>query len=254
VTSYSDSEGKDILRTWPETSKALWSVPNAGARWLQARPKRGFAGCPDLRSVGSSALKTVPDGLWVLATQSYVDAMVVEICTSIQNLADKRSRYAPQLHALVVRLPRSWLLEALATSKHRRRWTVAFERPPETDFYLPVRHLRVLLFLDDVTYGQVRGAITPAAHEFFARHSSLKSYTAQPMQNLLRRMNADAHWYTDKKTCRFRKEWRLLIVGRQRTARPRDVCPDSVHLPSGPCLSYRYQLGGGKPRSGCAIR
>jgi hypothetical protein len=199
MTKYSDAEGKRVLMTWPERSKALWSVPNPEARWLRARPKCGIgiATCPDLRSVGSSALKTVPDGLWLLATREYADAMVVEICTSVQNLADKRSRYAPQLHALTVRMPQEWLLETFATSKNRARWTAFLDEKPVQDLHLPIRHLRSLLFLDDGTYQTVRAALTPAAHEFFARHSSLNSYTAQPMQRLLRRMNADEHWYTD---------------------------------------------------------
>jgi hypothetical protein len=135
--------------------------------------------------------------MWLLATPEYADVMVVEICTSVQNLADKRSRYAPQLHALIVRIPRPWLLEGFATATKTPRWTVLADEAPSEDLVLPVRHLRVMLFLDDVSYETVRSAITPAAHEFFARHSSLASYTAQPMQRLLRRMDADQHWYTD---------------------------------------------------------
>ncbi len=197
MTTYSDSQGKEILCTWPERSKKLWSIPDTNARWLQARPKRGTASCPDLRSVGSSALKTVPDGLWLLTSTEYADAMVVEVCTSVQNLSDKRSRYAPQLHALVVRIPRQWLCEGFATAIRTPRWKCFLGQAPGAEVYLPIRHLRVLLFIDDANYAKVRGAITPAAHEFFARHSSLKSYTAPRMQNLLRRMNADEHWYTD---------------------------------------------------------
>jgi hypothetical protein len=200
MTSYSDSQGKDILRAWPERSKKLWSVPDGNARWIRARPKQTSTDptCPDLRSVGSSAIKTVPDGMWMLPTQAYADAMVVEICTSIQNLADKRSRYSPQLHALTVRLPRRWLLDGFSSSSARLRWGAFMSEAPTADLILPIRHLRVLLFVDDYSYTRVRNAITPAAHEFFARHSSLKSYTAQPMQQLLRRMNADQHWYTDR--------------------------------------------------------
>ncbi len=191
---YSDAEGKEILAKWPECSTALWHAPE-GKHWLQARPKRGYATCPDIRSVGSSALVTVPDAMWVLAFDDLVDAMVVEVCTSRQNLADKRSRYAPQLHSLIVRMPKPWLLEPLAT-RSAPRWSKLLSKQPSDDLRLPIRHLRVLLFLDDTTYATVRDAVTPSAHEFFARHSSLKSYSAQPMQTLLRRMGADQHWYT----------------------------------------------------------
>ncbi len=100
----SDREAKEILKKWPMRTSKLWPPPGGKGFWLQGQPNRGAAAGPRLSSPGAKLFNTQPDGLWLHFSDSdSCDAVVIEVCGTIQNLNDKRSRYIPASHSLVVR-------------------------------------------------------------------------------------------------------------------------------------------------------
>lgn len=199
----SDSEAKDILRKWPKRTKSLWPVPDASVYWLQVRPKSGRTMCPDLRVPGSVAFHTQPDGLWALfgPDGSYVDIISVEVCGKIQNLNDKRSRYFPSLHSILLNTSRKWLLEEVSVQhgSKKPRWIAAgsFQTIPSTkSLAIPVRVIRVLYVIADEDYDSWCRNHCPTGYEFFCGHSSLRSYTSKKMQQFLKQLGHLSHFYT----------------------------------------------------------
>ena len=91
--------------------------------WLRGRPS-DLADCahPFLKLPGSNRLRTLPDGLWLHFSPSpadpYVDVICIEACSSVQNLLDKRSRFAPSTSSLLAFCPVPWLL----ARRSRTRW------------------------------------------------------------------------------------------------------------------------------------
>jgi hypothetical protein len=118
-----DKQAKDWLRNvWPQTSR-IWSErANGKVWWLRAQPTNRGPRSPRLSAPGSRQFHTQPDGLWVSlglprlegeTDPRYIDCIVVEACGTIQNLNDKRSRYAARSSALMVDMQRSWLNEEI---------------------------------------------------------------------------------------------------------------------------------------------
>jgi hypothetical protein len=66
---------------------------------------------------------------------------------------------------------------------------------PGEDHLFPVRLLRVLYFLKNDLYDDWKRTGVPEPHEFVARYSSIRSYTRQEMQSLLKRITLDNHFY-----------------------------------------------------------
>lgn len=200
-TNLSDSEAKVILRRWPERTKRLW-VPDGAGWWLRAQPSSQTARTPRFQSPGAELFHTQPDGLWLYLSpkRGFADAVAVEVCGTSQNLNDKRSRYMPATHSLMVECPLPWLKEVI-TVQHgasRRRWRAAgsITKRPLGDMILPVRFLRVLYALPNVIYERWVPGHVPSGYEYFCRHSSLDSYHAPRMQEFLRRMTRRSHYYT----------------------------------------------------------
>jgi len=115
-------------------------------------------------------------------------------------LNDKRSRYAPATHSLIVTCPLGWLTERIRVQSggNRQRWRAAgtFRRRPKSELSLPVRFLRVLYALPNDVYADWVAGHVPSGYEFFCRHSSLDSYHSPAMQEFLRRMTRRSHYYT----------------------------------------------------------
>ena len=150
----SDNEAKRLLRRWPVRPTNL--MP--GGPWLRAQPPDRRTTGPTLRKAGSGEFtsRTQPDGLWIALSSHSLGrspdsaaVFAVEVCGNTQNLADKRSRYAPATSALLVEVQFGWLYEEVQIQHgaKRPRWVLsgAFrEAPREEDIWLPVSTLRVL--------------------------------------------------------------------------------------------------------------
>jgi hypothetical protein len=82
--------------------------------WLRGRPADldEHTNNPFLKLPGSDRLRTLPDGLWLnfggKPTEPYVDIFAIEACGTLQNLLDKRSRFAPSVNSLIAVVPVVW--------------------------------------------------------------------------------------------------------------------------------------------------
>jgi hypothetical protein len=91
------------------------AVQREAAGHLAAWPPRRHAATnqPYLKLPGSNRLRTLPDGLWLHfspdSVDPYVDLLCIEACSSLQNLLDKRSRFAPTTSSLMAYCPLDWL-------------------------------------------------------------------------------------------------------------------------------------------------
>lgn len=192
-----------MLANWPQRTR-MWSTPSGKGYWLKARPKADRASCPVLHLPGTNEFSSEPDGVFVfLQPCRFADVMCIEVCNTLQNLHDKRSRFMPSVTSSILRCRRGWLTEEIRVQNggSQPRWRAAgtFPRsmPPTSDIELPVRHLRVLFALPDAEYGKCVGARIGAPHEFFCAQRVLGNYTSQPVQRFLRRMSIAAQYFTD---------------------------------------------------------
>ena len=172
--------------------------------WLRGRPSEKESRCfPFLKLPGSTRWRTLPDGLWLnfggTAVEPYVDIFAIEACGSLQNLLDKRSRFAPSMHSVLAVCPVPWLLDPVmpgdpdATLEGHRRT----EHEPALPFILPVRDMHVLYGLKQHHYaGFVRHQL-PHAHEFFAPIDALTAENSDKnpaIQALLARVSAASNF------------------------------------------------------------
>lgn len=193
-----DTRAKQALKDWPSASTKLWSSSCGNGPWLRAQPVDGAATGPRLFSPGSRLFKTQPDGLWIfLVLPHFADCVAIEACSSSQNFADKRSRYMPSNSSTMVECPGRWLNGRIRDGSKKERWKLIEDLtgPAGNDLVLPIRYLRVLYFLENDLYARWRSHGNPAAHEFVASYSSIKSYTSQKMQDFLRRMSLEQQFY-----------------------------------------------------------
>lgn len=194
-----DKDGKEALRSWPAYSEKLWPPSRSGGVWLRGQPVDGVATGPRLTAAGMNTFRTQPDGLWLFLApdHGFADCVAIEVCGTGQNFSDKRSRYMPSTSAILANCPRAWLNGSVSyKSGTRERWRLAgLKHAPTDDLRLPARFVRVLFFLADELYEAWRLEGVPAAHEFVASYSSIKSYKAQTMQSFLRRMSPEQHFY-----------------------------------------------------------
>lgn len=196
----SDREAKNILLDWPTRTVDLWPPPGGKGCWLQGQPVSGPVPGPKLSSPGAKLFNTQPDGLWVhLAPTRSCDVIAVEVCGTIQNLNDKRSRYIPASHSLVLNCSEKWLHEKIATkgSGKTERWRAAgtFQKSPAGNLVVPVRLLRTLYALPNDLYYKWCPEHVPTGYEFFCPHSSLNSYNSQRMQDFLAQMSGANQFY-----------------------------------------------------------
>lgn len=196
----SDGEAKAVLRQWPERTK-LWPPPDGRGFWIRGQPRSGERPGPRLTSPGAKLFATQPDGLWVhFSGSAFCDVVAVEVCGTIQNLNDKRSRYVPSTHSLVLNCSREWLVEEITVQKggKRARWMAcaSIDDEPVVNLSLPVRHLRVLYGIPNALYDKWCGEHVPTGYEYFAPHSSLSTYNSPAMQNFLRQMSRASQFRT----------------------------------------------------------
>jgi hypothetical protein len=172
---------KERLKRWPQKPPGL--KPRRGREtWLRGRPSDLSGGCnPFLKLPGSNRLRTLPDGLWLnfggTPVDPFVDIFAIEACSTLQNLLDKRSRFAPSTHSLMAVCPVEWLLAPVAPDDPTPRWkaTRLFLAEPTIPVSMPVREMRVLYGLKNHHYDGFAQHHLPHAHEFFV-----------PMERLMR--------------------------------------------------------------------
>ena len=98
------------------------------------------------------------------------DLFAIEVCGTMQNLLDKRSRYAPSLHSLLVCCPAPWLNRPVPDYGSVPRWqlTGLLEQPADHPLILPVRDMRVLYALKPRQFQDFAEHHIAHAHELFA--------------------------------------------------------------------------------------
>lgn len=196
----SDGEAKRILLSWPRSTKKLWSPPGGEGAWVRAQPSEGGAAGPKIFSPGAKLFSTQPDGLWVhFSGLESCDVVAVEICGSIQNLNDKRSRYMPS--TLVLRVPRVWADSDVPARQGAGRSTMrglAGTLPEYNDIKVnvPIRVLRVLYALPNVEYKKWVAEHVPTGYEYFMPHGSLSTYGRKETQDFLKGMSVASQFHT----------------------------------------------------------
>jgi hypothetical protein len=192
-----------ILLSWPKRSADLWPPPSGSGFWLQGQPRDEVEPGPTLSAPGATMFRTQPDGMWVYFHDwRSCDVVVVEVCGTVQNLNDKRSRYIPASHSLVLTCSPEWLREAIKVRGRGRipRWqaagTLKSPRHRTVDYVAAVRHLRVLYALPNNVYHDWCSEHVPTGYEFYCPHSSLDSYNSQKMQRFLRQLSIASQFYT----------------------------------------------------------
>lgn len=175
-----DSLVKDRLRRWPQSPPGLQPRRPEAHTWLRGRPVADLSAChPFLKVPGSDRLRTLPDGLWLnfagTPVEPYVDIFAVEACGSLQNLLDKRSRFAPSTHSLLAVCPVPWLLAPVDAGDRTPRWkaTGVMLHEPVMAVVLPVRDVRVLYALKRDHYSGFARHQVPHAHEYFVPMDSI---------------------------------------------------------------------------------
>jgi hypothetical protein len=178
------------LQKWPNHPPGL---PEETGResWLRGRPGPVASSChPFLKLPGSDRMRTLPDGLWLNFSGSraepFVDIFAIEACGSLQNLLDKRSRFAASTHSLLAVCPVPWLLAPAAGGDDRPRWkaTGVLGAEPVAPLVLPVRDMRVMYGLKQRHYSGFTSSQIPHAHEFFVPMDALTAEDGYENPNL----------------------------------------------------------------------
>lgn len=160
------------LKKWPQRPPGLVSSTKGRDAWLRARPAVNEIGNPFLKLPGTNTFRTLPDGLWLnfggTPVEPYVDIFAIEACGSLQNLLDKRSRFAPSTQSLLVVCPVQWLLAPALPGDPTPRWKVTgvLRAEPVQPLILPVRDLKVMYGLKPRQYRFATSSL-PHPHEYF---------------------------------------------------------------------------------------
>jgi hypothetical protein len=197
---------KTRLKEWGQRPPGV--KPRRGKEaWLRGRPTEDETRIwnPFLKIPGSTRLRTLPDGLWLnfggTFTEPFVDILAIEACSTIQNLLDKRSRFAPSTHSLMCVCPTEWLLAPISETDPTPRWktTGVILHEPFMDVIMPVREMRVLYGLKKDHYKGFARHQLPHAHEFFVPMETLteeKSGENPALQELIGRASVSANFFT----------------------------------------------------------
>jgi len=209
MAHYTDKQAKAILRDsryWRVRTQH-WGVASNSEYWIRCRPSDADADkrpLPQLSLPGAELFKTQPDGMWAyFRGTTCVDVLAIEICGSMQNLNDKRSRYVSTGTGLMLVVPATWFTRPIQLQhggqKPRGEASGCLKKatlPTKGDVNIPVRFLRSLFVIPDAKYSKWMTNHVPAGHEFFMKHNSLKSGTATPVQKFLGGMSFQSHFCT----------------------------------------------------------
>ncbi len=193
------------LRLWPQRPPGLPPALKREA-WLRGRPADldEHTNNPFLKLPGSDRLRTLPDGLWLnfggTHLEPYVDIFAIEACGTLQNLLDKRSRFAPSVNSLMAVCPVAWLLAPVMANDPTPRWkaTRILRAAPTVPLILPVRDIRVMYALKTAQYRGFVSNQVPHPHEYFVPMDALTAEDADKnpvMQALVARASATANFF-----------------------------------------------------------
>jgi len=198
-----DALVKKRLKRWGQRPPGI--KPRRGKEsWLRGRPAEDPATTnPFLKIPGSARLRTIPDGLWLnfggTPAEPFVDILAIEACSTLQNLLDKRFRFAPSTHSLLAVCPWEWLLAPITPEDPTPRWkaTRVFTREPSHAMAIPVREMRVLYGLKGHHYDGFARHQLAHAHEFFVPMETLMEENSDKnpaLRALLERASVSAHF------------------------------------------------------------
>ena len=106
-----------------------------------------------------------------------MDIICIEACSSVQNLLDKRSRFAPSTSSLLALCPLPWLLAPAqpedAVPVPRWRLIRMLHNEPTAPLVLPVRDARVLFGLKRRHHEGFAQSQVAQEHEFFCPMEAL---------------------------------------------------------------------------------
>ena len=194
---------KERLKQWPQRPPGVKAAALGRDSWLRGRPSDDLRYHPFLKLPGSTRWRTLPDGLWLnfggTPDEPYVDIFAIEACGSLQNLLDKRSRFAPSTHSLLAVCPMQWLLSPVMPGDPTPRWRVTgvLRQEPTGPLVVPVRDMHVLYGLKQKHYQGFARHQLPHAHEYFAPMDALTAYDGDKnpdLQALLARASATANF------------------------------------------------------------
>jgi len=197
-----DSLVKQRLKQWPQRPPGVKADIGRDS-WLRGRPTEVGNCNPYLKLPGSTRWRTLPDGLWLnfggTPVEPFVDIFAVEACGSLQNLLDKRSRFAPSVHSLLAVCPVPWLLARVMRDDPMPRWkaTGVLREEPAVPFVLPVRDMHVLYGLKQHHYAGFARHQLPHAHEYFVPMDALTAEDSDKnpaMRALLAHVSATANF------------------------------------------------------------
>jgi hypothetical protein len=199
-----DEQVRRRLRHWPQRPPGAPVNAKQPGTWLRARPgDLQTANHPFLKLPGTNRLRTLPDGLWLHFSPDpadpYADILCIEACSSLQNLLDKRSRFAPSTTSLLAVCPLPWLLAPCQPEDPTPRWKLIrlLRREPTELLVLPVRDMRVLFGLKSRQYDGFARSQMPQAHEYFCPMEALTAEHGDEnpaMRALLARASATANF------------------------------------------------------------
>ncbi|WP_431284247.1 hypothetical protein ACQW02_05395 [Humitalea sp. 24SJ18S-53] len=196
-----DRQVRTRLGQWPQRPPG--SVPSAKqpGTWLRGRPDPSPVLQPFLKYPGGTHMRTLPDGLWLHfgpdPQEPYCDILCVEACSSMTNLLDKRSRFAPNTSSLLAVCPLAWLLAPSQPDDDVPRWRQIglFRQEPVRNLSLPVRDIRVLYGLTPRHYRGFAANAMPHPHEYFCPIDALidaKGEENPAMRALIERASASS--------------------------------------------------------------
>ncbi len=161
---------------------------------------------PFLKFPGSDRLRTLPDGLWLnfggTPEEPFADIFAIEACSSLQNLLDKRSRFAPSTQSMLAVCPVPWLLAPLMANDPFPRWraTGVLREAPIRPLVLPVRDVRVMYGLKARHYRGFAANQIPHPHEYFVPMEALTQENSDQdpgIRSLVSRASASANFFSD---------------------------------------------------------
>jgi hypothetical protein len=232
------------LRQWPQRPPGLGCSQEA---WLRGRPSDATtASHPFLKFPGSERLRTLPDGLWLnfggTPVEPFVDIFAIEACSSLPNLLDKRSRFAPSTQSLLAVCPVPWLLAPVMPGNTTPRWRVTgvLRHEPTLPLVLPIRDIRVMYALKQRHYEGFAGSQLPHPHEYFLPMDALTAKDAHEdptIQAFVGRATAAANFLTAARTGRASgpaRQYKSLLRPTAADAPPHPDRSPSTAAPTAP--------------------
>ena len=123
-----DSLVRERLKQWPQRPPGVKAAALGKDSWLRGRPSEDLRNHPFLKLPGSNALAHLA-GRSVAELRRHAcgclcGIFAIEACGSLQNLLDKRSRFAPSTHSLLAVCPVQWLLSPVMPGDSTPRWKI----------------------------------------------------------------------------------------------------------------------------------